>query len=114
MTTKRWTDERLDRLAATVESNSEQIIGLRESIAELRESSREQHQDISALQITATALLQLAQQDQQKWDQSLARHEENDERWERSQARHAESDQRFQIVLAELRHSISRLDGNGG
>jgi hypothetical protein len=128
MTTERWTDERLDRLAALVESNSEQIIGLRESITELRDSSIEQHQDISSLQITARALLQLAQQDQQKWDQSLARHEEHDERWEQSLARHAESDerweqsqarhaeneQRFQIVLAELRHLISRLDGNAG
>jgi CRP-like cAMP-binding protein len=135
MTTERWTDERLDRLAALVESNShqiesnsEQIIGLRESIAELRESSREQREDISALQITARALLQLAQQDQQKWDQSLARHEEHDERWAQSlarheesnerwaqsQARHAENEQRFQIVLAELRHLIARMDGGEG
>jgi HD-like signal output (HDOD) protein len=98
MSTERWTDERLDRLASTAESNTQEILGLRDSIIELRESAREQREDISALQITATALLQLAQQSQQKWDESLARHEEND--------------QRFQILLAEIRHLAGRLDGN--
>ncbi len=118
MTIEHWTDERLDRLAAItesntrliesntrliesnsrlIESNSSQILGLRESITELRESSREQREDIAATQITTTALLQLAQQNQQKWDLSQARHEE--------------SDQRFEVLLAEVRHLIARLDG---
>jgi hypothetical protein len=111
MTTKRWTDERLDRLASTAESNTQQILGLRDSITELRESAREQREDIAAMQITVRALLQLAQQSQQKWDQSMAFHEENNERWELSQARHEETDQRFQILLAEIRHLAGRLDG---
>lgn len=98
MTTERWTDDMLDRLASTAESNTQEILGLRDSIIELRESSREQREDISSLQITATALLQLAQQSQQKW--------------ELSQARHEETDQRFQILLAEIRHLAGRLDGN--
>jgi chromosome segregation ATPase len=104
MTTERWTDERLDRLATSsesnaqqIESNSRQILELRASITELKESSIEQRESIAELRITTTALLQLAQQDQQKWNLSMARHEE--------------SDQRFEVVLAEVRHLISRLDG---
>jgi chromosome segregation ATPase len=97
MTTERWTDETLDRLAALTESNAGQIQGLRDSIAELRESSREQREDIAATQVTVKALLQLAAQDRQKW--------------ELSQARHEETDQRFQILLAEIRHLAGRVDG---
>jgi chromosome segregation ATPase len=97
MTTERWTDERLDRLAGLAESNLVAIREQREAISELRESSREQREDIASLQITTTALLQLAQQSQQKWEQSMALHEE--------------SDQRFEILLAEVRHLISRMDG---
>jgi hypothetical protein len=121
MTIERWTDERLDRLAAItesnarliesnsqqIESNSRQILGLRDSISELRESSREQREDISALQITATALLQLGQQQQQFAEQSR-------EEWDRNMVLHRESDQRFEIVLAELRHLIARMDGGEG
>lgn len=90
MATERWTDEMLDRVAELAASNAR-------SIAELREDSREQREDIASLQITATALLQLAQQSQQKWEQSMALHEE--------------SDQRFNVLLAEVRHLISRMDG---
>jgi chromosome segregation ATPase len=111
MTTERWTDETLDRLAALTESNarliesnsrqieshSGQIQSLRDSILELRESFREQREDIAATQVTVTALLQLAAQDRQKW--------------ELSQARHEETDQRFQILLAEIRHLAGRVDG---
>jgi methyl-accepting chemotaxis protein len=103
MTTERWTDERLDRLASTAEANTEQIGELRNSITELRESSREQRESITELresiegqQVTATALLQLAAQHQQKWERSMALHEE--------------TDQRFNILLAEIRHLAGRVD----
>jgi hypothetical protein len=97
MTTERWTDEMLDRVAELAASNARSIAELREDSREQREASREQREDIASLQITATALLQLAQQSQQKWEQSMALHEE--------------SDQRFNVLLAEVRHLISRIDG---
>jgi methyl-accepting chemotaxis protein len=104
MTTEQWTDEKLNRLAELAASNASAIAELRETSRELREASREQREasreqreDIASLQITATALLQLAQQSQQKWEQSMALHEE--------------SDQRFNVLLAEVRHLISRIDG---
>jgi chromosome segregation ATPase len=111
MMTEKWTDARLDRLASTaelntqqiesnsrqIESNSRQILELRASISELKETSVEQRESLSELRITTTALLQLAQQNQQRWDRTMALHEE--------------SDQRFEVLLAEVRHLISRLDG---
>jgi hypothetical protein len=111
MTTERWTDDRLDRLATIgemnsqqIESNSRQILELRASISDLKEASVEQRESISALQLTTTALLQLAQQQQQVAEQ-------NREEWDRNMALHRESDQRFEVLLAEVRHLISRLDG---
>jgi hypothetical protein len=98
MTTERWTDERLDRLAELAESN---LVAIREQ----REDIREQREDIASLQITTTALLQLAQQSQQRWDQSR-------EEWDRNVTLHEESNQRFEVLLAEVRHLISRMDGD--
>lgn len=78
MAVERWTDEMLDGLAS--------------SVADLRDT-------VSGLQVTTTALLQIAQQQQRSWEQSQQRHED--------------SDQRFEVLLAEVRHLIGRLDQAG-
>lgn len=51
---------------------------------------------VSELRVSTIALFQLAQQSQRNWEES--------------QQRHAESDERFEVLLAEVRHLIRRLD----
>jgi hypothetical protein len=104
MTTERWTDERLDRLAALSESNAQRIRELRASSSELRESPRGQ-------QITAVRLLQMAAQDKQKWKEFMARNGESQKRWEQFEVSHRESVEQFNVVLAEVRHLSGRLNG---
>ncbi len=70
-----------------------------EMLDELASSVTDLRDAVSGLQVTSNALLEIAQLQQRNWEQSQRRHEE--------------SDQRFEVLLAEVRHLIGRLDQTG-
>jgi predicted transcriptional regulator len=62
--TERWTDERLDRLALAVESNTEGITELRQGFIELQRSMRGMTQAMAALARTQIEVLQRVDESQ--------------------------------------------------
>jgi hypothetical protein len=60
MTTERWTDEMLDKLAETVKENGHQIEKNTEAIRDLRQESKEQGIRFSAYQQASQWVVNLA------------------------------------------------------
>ena len=85
MSTQRWTDEMLDKLADRVEQVTDRV----EQVAD----------SVDGLRVTTQALLQVAAQHQQRMDRF-------EEEMESMKQRQAENDQRFNILLEEVRFLI--------
>ncbi len=99
MTTQRWTDEMLDKLASSVERVTDSVAEVRDSVAEVKDSVTEVRDSVDGLRVTTQALLQVAAQHQQRMDRF-------EEEIESMKQRQAENDQRFNILLEEVRFLI--------
>ncbi len=110
MTTQRWTDEMLDKLADRVEQVTDRVEQVADSVEQIKDSVAEVRDSVDGLRVTTQALLQVAAQHQQRMD----RFEENmesirqqhAEEMEKISQRQAENDQRFNILLEEVRFLI--------
>ncbi len=106
MTTQRWTDEMLDKLASTVSETGQQIKEMQGtmkemqgSIGELRDSVEEVRDSVDGLRVTSQALFQFVSQHQKTI-------EVIQEEQELMKQRQQESDQRFNTLLEEVRFLI--------
>ncbi len=99
MTTQRWTDEMLDKLASSVEQVTDRIEQVTDNVEQMKDSVEQVRDSVDGLRVTTQALLQVAAQTQRRMDRF-------EEEMEKIRQRQAENDQRFNILLEEVRFLI--------